>query len=336
MAYIRSCEMIFYTLQIEDCKEEDLRDFLEDKMCRILNLPRTCEYELLFNNALGKNTYSCLLIAKENIQKHITKKTTILSHNIFYAQQFVRENKLNDFTFFVLRNLEKTYDFVGFLKGEIISFQSIQKEEIQEKIIEAKEEFNKEIKLFFYGEKALDGLENTEFIEKLPPIASQNFAPLKQPFSRNFYYGLVACVFGIFFGCFSFVFSSFLAHKIQRENEMIASQIENLERENKNAIEAYKNNQRQWEILQEKQAQLEIANKTNKEILKSKNKTLNTFKKLSEMLVRNDLKLFYLDYQKELIRAVVYGDMNAWNKKDFYMNHLEKIGDFYQLEIKNK
>ena len=335
ISYLPSKSLIFYTLEVEDYTE-NLRDFLEDKICRILGLNRILEYELLFNNALGPKQYSCILIPKEEIQNALTKSTQILSHPIFFAQEYIKEKGIFDFAFFLLCESENC-SFVGFLKGEIIFFEVILESEILEKIAQIKEDFSKDIRLFFYGKKDFLqnlALKNLEILEKFPAFPSQNFAPQRAKIPQRFYYGLIASFLGIFFGFFYVFYVFFLEQKIQNENRAILAQITALENKNLSKITLQKERKKKEVILEQKQKDLQAKIKKNKAILKEQNTALFAFKDLVESLNQKQLKLAFLDFDEKKMELLLLGNHKGSENK-FFINSYRKIGEFDYLEITN-
>ena len=46
MRFFSNQAMVFYPLFLKEYDKENIHDFLEDKICKILNLRRDCEYFL--------------------------------------------------------------------------------------------------------------------------------------------------------------------------------------------------------------------------------------------------------------------------------------------------
>ena len=60
MRFFSNQAMVFYPLFLKEYDKENIHDFLEDKVCKILNLRRDCEYFLRY--FYDKDCFYCLLI----------------------------------------------------------------------------------------------------------------------------------------------------------------------------------------------------------------------------------------------------------------------------------
>ncbi|MCI5968363.1 hypothetical protein [Helicobacter sp.] len=126
MKCFKSDCIIFYTLFLDEkemqnqINNENLCDFLEAKICLVLNLPREQEYFLRYSLSDSGNAYHCVLLDKEVLASYVSNATEYLSHPCFLCAQFVKEG------YALIKDWNLNWVFVGFKEQNIVDFYTLE------------------------------------------------------------------------------------------------------------------------------------------------------------------------------------------------------------------
>lgn len=134
-------EIVFYTLILKEQEQQNIQespeiieDFLEDKLCSLLNLPRTCEYFLRFGRTQDSKAYHCLLLNKDALKSYVSNAETYLSHPCFLCAQFLQQGNPQSQAFLVLDSYAQ-WTLINYHQGEITFLQPMKSlETAREKI----------------------------------------------------------------------------------------------------------------------------------------------------------------------------------------------------------
>lgn len=122
MRFFPSKAIVFYPLFAREYDAENLHDFLEDKVCKILNLRRDCEYFLRYFHEESSGYFYCLLLNKEILREEARDFAEFLTHPAFLAQQFLAKERQFFLIAYFYEGLEIT--LVGYFGGQIVFLQS--------------------------------------------------------------------------------------------------------------------------------------------------------------------------------------------------------------------
>lgn len=364
VSFFPAKEILFYTLRLDDEVNEELslRDLLEDKICRILNLPRDCEYQLIFNNVLGNRLYACCLINQRLLQKYSCKSQTCLTHPLFYTQSFIANKdktqslnpKPKDWNFFLVGDC--CFDFelnlVGYFKGEMIFLEALREDcDWREKIIQIKEDFSEDFDLFVWAfdESSKEPMQalftqlkeleilcywyevlQTDFLKTLNE--KYNFMPkeVKPPLRQYFaVQALLACGLGIVLALGYLVSLGILSYRQKTQNSHLAREIQLLESQKQQYQQEQSQKQVELENLKSTYHTLasEIAqNQKSLEAFLQEEISL-LFEQINQELVKENINVLFWHYQKERLALLLKGDrIKQWFEaldKDFPTNSLQ-------------
>ncbi len=297
---------------------ENLHDFLEEKICMVLNLPTEREYFLRFVLSKHTNAYHCVLLDKEILADYVKDATEYLTHPCFLCEIqngyvlikdwnlnwiLVGFNEQNIVDFYALESLENTIERLKDLNLNMFWLWEVESATLTEK------ELLKKLESKFTIHYITQSLENIELLE------SCNFNPLEksQPFLKT-HLG-VACKFlvaGVALGAVLWIILAFIGLLNQRKNAGLTAQIHTLQ----NELETLSKNRTQAQNtlinLQEKLENLQTIYKTNAESLKDFEKEdfqiAQLIFVLNPYLEKLNVKIAYFGLEKKSFSLLLLGE----------------------------
>lgn len=305
--------------EIQDLENfENLHNFLEEKICTVLNFSKDREYFLRYALANNRSSYHCVLLDKEMLAGYVDDAAEYLSHPCFLCSlekgyvlikdgylnwAFVGFNKKNIVDFCILENLEKIFEKLEFLGLNTFWLWAV------EGMTLCEEEFLKKLEAKFSIHRMAEGLENIELPE------SCNFNPLEKslPFSKTqLGFSFLCLTGGIILGVVLWIILAFVELLEQRKNVELKTQISTLQDRSemfaKNHTEAYG----MLISLQSKLETLQETYKTNAEFLKDFEKSdlqaVQLISVLNPYLEQLNVKIAYFELEKENFSLLLFGD----------------------------
>ncbi|WP_297600581.1 hypothetical protein [Helicobacter sp. UBA3407] len=356
-------EIVFYSLSLDEKEIKDLQespeileDLLEDKVCSLLNLPRTCEYFSRFFTQ-DAHTYHCLLLNKDSLKKYVSDAQTYLSHPCFLCEQFSQET-LESQAFLVLDVCAK-WTLIYYHKGKITFLQSINNLQIAQDKIKLLNPNPQNFALFFWliGEmnpaqseelKSLQSLFNTQILqcklEEVLLLDSYNFNPLEKtlPLSqRKVGKALKFALLGASVGIGIWLVLLILDLLKSREIENLQRQIQEKNIQIHNQIQSYTQSQKQVLLLKEKLESLQTLEAQNAHFLQNAipNALVPFFHTLNPILQQYNVKIAYFGLEKDSLHLLFRGkntlqaleklEKSPWGN----VQRLEKYQEFYWIQI---
>ncbi|EES90238.1 hypothetical protein [Helicobacter canadensis] len=353
MQFFSNKAMVFYPLVIKEYDEENLYDFLEDKICKILNLRRDCEYFLRY--FYDKDCFYCLLINKEVLLQDIKDSREFLTHPAFLAYGLVNQERQFILMLHFCEKLEIT--LVGYFRGQITFLQSFN--DLQDSLEKSQEIFHNYPSANFYfwdtqgqtQEESLGALIKWEILspklEELTLEESWNFNPLEKPipfWKQKIGIILLSGVAGVICGLLYPLFLSILVFFESKNHENLKAQIGNQNKTLQAQMQNYTMLQKESVALQEKYEILKQSFRDNEQFLQ---KFLHThpritqfFDKINPLLELQRIKIAYF-YSKQDVFEILFVGANVMEfLEQLEKNHsvslesLEEIGGFYFVRVK--
>lgn len=365
MECFKNKEIIFYTLILNEKENqkiqessEVLEDFLEDKICSLLNLPHTCEYFLHFSNPKDSNTYHCLLLNKDSLRSYVSNAETFLSHPSLLCAQFLQDNQESQ-TFLVLDSYDQ-WTLIHYENAKITYLQPIKSFEMAREKIEHFKQKDKDFLLTLWILGKNDAIKEIQEIQAqfgaqmlscnlntIQLLESLNFNPLEKtlPLSKQkIGKALKFCVLGVFVGfgvCLTLWILSLLTNQeIANLQSKIHEQHLRINQQNQN----YTESQKQILLLQEKLDSLQMLYAKNAQFLKSAipNTAQLTpfFNIMNPILEQQNVKIAYLGLEKDLYSLLLMGKNTLQVLEEVEKTHLgeiqnlEKYQDFYWIQTR--
>lgn len=364
MECFKNKEIIFYTLILNEKENqkiqespEVLEDFLEDKICSLLNLPHTCEYFLRFSNPKDSNTYHCLLLNKDSLRSYVCNAETFLSHPSLLCAQFLQDNQESQ-TFLVLDSYNQ-WTLVHYENAKITSLQAIKSLEMAREKIEHFKQKDKDflLTLWILGENNTKETQEIQAqfgaqmlscnLNTIQLLESLNFNPLEKtlPLSKQkIGKALKLGALGVFIGfgvCLALWILSLLTNQeIANLQSQIHEQHLRINQQNQN----YTESQKQILLLQEKLDSLQTLYANNAQFLKSAipNTAQLTpfFNIMNPILEQQNVKIAYLGLEKDLYSLLLMGKNTLQVLETLEKAHLgeiqslEKYQDFYWIQTR--
>lgn len=236
MKCFKSDSIVFYTLFLsaqerEIQTRESLRDFLEAKICLVLNLPKDREYILRYVLSSTGDAYHCVLLDKEALVGYVSSAQEFLSHPCFLCARYVKNG------YALIKDAYLSWVFVGFEGGNIIEFYAAENLATMHKKLESCREFwlweigkitqeEQAILADFQIDVIQKNLEDVELLE------DDNFNPLERPLSlQHTKKALLSLVAGVGVGFALWVGYGFTYVLEQRKNTNVELQIGRLQEE---------------------------------------------------------------------------------------------------------
>lgn len=235
--------IVFYTLILNQQEieiyenKENLIDFLENKICILLNLQRDKEYFLYYTVSREKHIYHCILIDKEKLKFSVKNANIYLTHPCFLGGQFVEKG------YILIKDTHLEWMLVGYCEQNIVDFYAL--EDLRAGKIRLESLQLKEFWLWEVGEitknewgiiEALQLRFSIHFLQKdvedAKLVECFNFNPLEQskPFLKTQAGKVLKCfTSGIALGLVFLAVLIFLGLMQQKENQALQAQINHLQ-----------------------------------------------------------------------------------------------------------
>lgn len=314
---------MFYTLFLSNeemqnqANSENLHDFLEAKICVVLNLPKEREYFLRYALSDSGSAYHCVLLDKEALRECVSSAEEFLSHPCFLCAQFVREG------YVLIKDWNLNWVFVGFKGQNIVDFYAL------ENLGEAHEKLEllnlNTFWLWEVGEIALwerEILKNMEskfhlhYVspENIELLESYNFNPLEKslPFLKTRIGGVSkSLALGVVLGIVLWIALVLTGLLKQRENKNLELQISVLQSELEMLGKSRTQTQNELIDLQEKLESLQSIYSSNAESLKSFGEAdfevAQFVRTLNPYLEKFNVKIAYFGVEQENFALLLLG-----------------------------
>ncbi|WP_297811645.1 hypothetical protein [uncultured Helicobacter sp.] len=364
MESFKNKEIIFYTLILNEKENQKLQespeileDFLEDKICSLLNLPHTCEYFLRFSHTQDSTTYHCLLLNKDSLKKYVSDANLYLSHPCFLCAQFLRDDRESQ-AFLVLDSYAQ-WTLIYYERGEIAFLQPIKDFQVaQEKI----KDFRQKDKNFLLTFWVLDESSATQEIQHLQSqfnaqrlsykineielLDSLNFNPLEKTLplmQQKIGKALKFSVLGVLMGIGIWLVFLILNLLSSREIANLQSQIHEQHIKINDQNQSFTESQKQALLLQEQRDSLQMLYEKNSQFLKNAmpNATylVPFFNAIDPILQEQNVKIAYFGMENNLLSLLFRGKNTLQVLEELEKSHwgnvqsLEKYQDFYWIQI---
>lgn len=351
-------EIVFYTLIFKEQEQQNIQespeiieDFLEDKLCSLLNLPRTCEYFLRFWHAQDSKAYHCLLLNKDALKGYVSNAETYLSHPCFLCAQFLQPDNLQSQTFLVLDSYAQ-WTLINYHQGEITLLQPIKNLEIAREKIETLRQKAINFSLTLWIIPPTNPTQSQEIevlqshfdarilsckLEEIAPLDSFNFNPLektlplgKQQVGKALKFGTLGACIGIGIWLVLWILNLLESKEINELQTHIKEQNIKIQYQKQN----YTESQKQILHLQEKLESLQALHNQNAQFLKNimPNAThlVPFFSTINPLLQQYNVKIAYLGLRDKDLVCLLFRGKNALQ----ILEELEKLhwGDVQSLE----
>lgn len=363
----RASAIRFYTLILKDAELEEissygesLGDFLEYRVCTILNLPKDREYFLCYAPSQSFTAYHCILIDKESLKDYVKSAESYLSHPCFFCTQFLHAG-LEYQCFLVLDEfLEFTY--VLYHKGEIIAVQYLGRDFNLEALEPLTQEYGITEIYFWEAQETkanvLATLERvkqkftlhsiTRHLESVELVESYNFNPLEKtiPFlCRRSGIALKMFGVGISIGALLWVIMTAIMFLQGRENLDLQGRVSALKLELDTLAQNRTNTQKEMFAMQEKLESLTTIHQNNAALLKD-SAHLNPqpatwIDTLSPYLEKHRVKIVYFALDNDVLSLLLLGGnslkiLELLEKESLgLIQAMETYGVFTWVEILN-
>lgn len=366
MESFQNKEIIFYTLilnekEIQKIQEspEILEDFLEDKVCSLLNLPRQSEYFSRFSTQDSK-TYHCLLLDKGALKNYVQDAQTYLSHPCFLCAQFLRNLSEGESQAFLVLDSYQEWTLICFVESEIVFLQGVKDLKSVEEKLESLLLTYKNLQLTFWLTRDFPQKESLEILQaqfnaqilshslkEVERLDSFNFNPLEKspPFSQQRIGKVLKFLaLGVFFGIGIFLVLLVLIGLENREIQSLQSQISQQQAKIHHQNQNHTQSQKQAKILQEKLESLQSHYDKNAQFLQ--NTLPNSLQlipfldALNPLLEQRNVKIAYFGLEeKTLLNLLLRGENALQVLEDLEraklgnVLNLKKYQDFYWVQI---
>ncbi len=359
-------EIIFYTLILNEEESqkiqefpEILEDFLEDKICSLLNLLRDCEYFLRFYTQDSK-TYHCLLLNKNSLKNYVKNAESYLSHPCFLCAQFLQEDRDLELQAFLVLDSYAQWTLIGYQKGEIVFLQPIKDLKMAEDKIKILSQKARNFYLSFWvihpnspmqKIKVLQSQFNAQILhyslKEVNLLDSFNFNPLEKTLplrERTIGKMLRFAVFGALVGIGIWIVLLIFHLLESREIHRLQSQIESQKTKLHHQKQSYTQSQKEALFLQEKLESLQSHYNRNAQFLKdSMPNTIqltHIFRLVNPFLQQYHVKIAYFGLdEKGLLNLLLRGEKTLQvlegleKSKLGNVQNLKKYQDFYWIQI---
>lgn len=323
----------FYTLILNDAEleeisahQESLADFLEYRVCTILNLPKDKEYFLCYAPSQRLTAYHCILIDKESLKGYVQNAEVYLSHPCFFCTQFLDAGL--EYQCFLVLDEFLEFTCVLYHKGEIIAMQFLGRD----CNLEALESLAKEhsiTEIYFWEAQDIKGsvataLERvkqkftlhfiTRHLESVELVESYNFNPLEKttPFLRQ-RSGIALKMFGtgIAISVLLWVIMIGIAFLQGRENLTLQERVNALKLELDTLAQNRTNAQNEILSLQDKLETLKATHQNNTALLQDSAR-LNLqpatwIDRLNPHLEKHRVKIVYFAFDDDVLSLLLIG-----------------------------
>ncbi len=364
MRFFPSKAIVFYPLLAREYDMENLHDFLEGKVCKILNLKHDCEYFLRYFHDEQSGYFYCLLINKEVLIEGVRDCAEFLTHPAFLAWQFLRKKRQFFLMVYFCEGLEIV--LVGYFQGQITFLQSFKNaqeafkksQEMHQSYLEASfcfwdmREWNQgqnqqNYEEFSLQESGIDWQILSPKLEDLRLEESWNFNPLEKAiplWRRNIgkilFCGVAGAVCGLLYPLILWV----LVLLEWQTHETLKLQIEAQNKALQLQMQSYTAAQKEGVVLQEKYQNLEQTFSENQEFLQkflhTNPKITQFFDTIHSFLKSQQVKIAYFHAQRDVFEilfagANVIGFLEVLQQKNLVnLEALEEVGGFYFVRIR--
>lgn len=343
--------LIFYPLHLQTEEIPNnlyLDDFLEEKICILLNLSKEHEYFLRFYRS--NQIYYCFLLSKEQLKPFVTSQDSYLSHPCFLGLQCVESSAV--LQYILIYDNFKQWVLVGYEKGQIIDFYTFKDFENLHKKLES---FGANFQCFLWQIETIPSLDSAllkpfvcgtihKSLEQLEKIEIYNFNPLEKttPFwqqhsgmlTKYFLYGALCGILCLgIMACFNYLNTKKLQHLKQQLHTLKDMQImreNNLSKEQSKVLVLEKN-------LQELQALHTHNSSLLHKSLKNSLDGFDYFTTLSANLTDNTVKIAYFGAKNNILELLIIGKDSLKfietleQKMALEVEHLEHYDGFFWI-----
>ncbi|KPH50640.1 hypothetical protein HPU229336_01730 [Helicobacter pullorum] len=326
MRFFSGKEMVFYFLPAKECDRENLEDFLEEKICKILNLKMDCEYFLRYFEI--QNNFYCLLLNKEVLQGYTQDFEDFLTHPVFFTSQMLNANK--EYQFFIVENTFCGTEFmlIGYFKDKMIYLQQFNAlEDAMARMMEFSQNYpnaafyfwsldkNNEKEFQKYSSK-IEILEQSW--ESLTLEEQFNFNPIqkeiplrKQRVSKLLSFMAVGGICGVFYPLLLFAWALWegencknLQEQIKKQKDTQQLQVQNYSALQKEILALEQKHQKLQEVFAQNEAFLQ-------RFLLTSPRISSFFEQISSYLQIQDVKIAYFHANKNIFEFLLVGEGSA-------------------------
>lgn len=351
-------EIVFYTLILKEQEQQSIQespeiieDFLEDKLCSLLNLPRTCEYFLRFWHTQDSKAYHCLLLNKDALKSYVSNAETYLSHPCFLCAQFLQPDSPQSQAFLVLDSYAQ-WTLIHYYQGEIVFLQPMKNLEAAREKLETLRQKATNFSLTLWiippinptQSQAIEAFQSqfdarilSYKLEEVAPLDSFNFNPLektlplgKQQIGKALKFGALGACIGIGIWLVLWILNLLENREINDLQAHIKEQNIKIQYQKQN----YTESQKQILHLQEKLESLQSLHNQNAQFLKNAmpnaTRLVPFFSTINPLLQQYNVKIAYLGLRdKDLVCLLLKGKNTLQ-----ILEELEKLhwGDVQSLE----
>ncbi|MDD6055749.1 MAG: hypothetical protein SOW25_06995 [Helicobacter sp.] len=336
---------IFYPLRLKSLEipqDKEIRDFLEEKCCTLLNLDKKEEYFLHY--CFVDSTYYCLLCPKNALKQYVKSSKDYASHYCFLCASLAKDSKEEQY--FLMLDSFKIWCVVGYKNGSLLKLEWFLDFNKMLESLREKRDFIL-LKTPFLTQDDFKNLNEFSYktieLDKLQCDEKYNFNPLEKELSlwsstlgkliKSFLLGVV--LGGILFFIL-FVLNATKDREIQNLRELKESKINEI----KNREKSLSDSELNAIALSEKLENLKAQFSTNAEILKSTNTSfygLEFFQKYQQFLEENNIKIAYFYADSSEVHLLLFGknslEFLSILEQVYKINNFKKYNDFFWIEI---
>ncbi len=330
MEFFKRADIVFYTLILresdrESLKNDDvLRDFLEEKICLLLNLPREHEYFLQYALSQDCTAYHCVLLDKEKLKPYAKNANVYLTHPCFLCAGFLEKSA--QYQFFLIFDTFAEWTLVGFRGENIVFLQALEPTEILLKLEELRQDYGDySLSLWCLKEQnnaLLDAICTkfqarvvNEELRGLESLGDYNFNPL--PKSVSFWKSEVgriaqSSLLGLVAASLVWAVMSVLNVRLDGEIELLKERKQELRQEIARKQENVTSAQKERIALQEKLESLELQHTTNASFLQNftpeSTLPIAFLRMLNPYLEEHNVKIAYFGMQERDLHLLFIGE----------------------------
>lgn len=351
-------EIVFYTLILTEQEQQSIQespeiieDFLEDKLCSLLNLPRTCEYFLRFWHTQDSKAYHCLLLNKDTLKGYVSDAESYLSHPCFLCAQFLQQGNPQSQAFLVLDSYAQ-WTLIHYYQGEIIFLQPMKNLETAREKLETLRQKATNFSLTLWiippinptQSQAIEAFQSqfdarilSYKLEGVAPLDSFNFNPLektlplgKQQIGKALKFGALGACISIGIWLVLWILNLLENREINNLQAHIREQNIKIQYQKQN----YTESQKQILHLQEKLESLQSLHNQNAQFLKNimpnATRLVPFFSTINPLLQQYNVKIAYLGLRDKGLVCLLLKGKNTLQ----ILEELEKLhwGDVQSLE----
>ena len=319
-------EIVFYFLPTKECDRENLEDFLEEKICKILNLKMDCEYFLRYFEI--QNNFYCLLLNKEALQGYTQDSEDFLTHPVFFTSQMLNANK--EYQFFIVENTFCSTEFmlVGYFKDKMIYLQQFNAlEDAMARMMEFSQNYPNAAFYFWSLDKSNEK-EFQKYSSKIEILEQSwesltleeqfNFNPIqkeiplrKQRVGKLLSFMVVGGICGVFYPLLLFAWALWEGENCKNLQEQIKEQKDTQQLQ----VQNYSALQKEILALEQKQQKLQEVFAQNEAFLQrflpTSPRISSFFEQISSYLQIQDVKIAYFHANKNIFEFLLVGEGSA-------------------------